>query len=877
MTRERRLAAALLLSFAFLPLCGAVDDVVVGANGSGGASGQNAVANAVSTDPTNFASARGGMGSSPTGAGGSAQATAGTNYGGGNAASNARATAVGGDTGFSYPFQSYPGGDASATATGSSSTAASLDVLVNASGGAGSNGGVGAGGAGGNVAAAASGDLQSGGPLTVTVDALSGAGGDANSQASPGDGGSAGTLTFGTIAGTSLGDATVTLRARGGAGGSYSPNSGAMMFAGGADGRSVILNNAIGGSAGGLLRLVQEAVAGNPGLTRRGNRLPLAGEARSTLDRTAGPGTATLHLETKATGSAASFVAGVGGIILAPGVGGLGAAESRSRHDSGRALALATGLGGASLSGGDGGPASAIAHSTSQTAPSGLGASSIATATGRPGTTKDPGTGDTTTGGAGGRADATAQALTTGNGTTLATATATGGNVPAAAVTNAPLGGTAVATATGTASGAAALTVTATATGGQGAPSSSSNSSPGGPATATATGTTLGAATILARADGGFSGLKAPLGLATATGTAASGSVTADASTGRLLPAVVPTISARAVASGPPLNGARSVARAEMSAGSLAFDLPTAPQAFAAINATPTAAAVNAALSGNAGSAARFDTSQPVQLLHLSTAGGQAPAGTSGPVTLSCQLTCAARTNSLTAGERQNLLLALLNPRVTGRGLDALRLRVVREGVTIHDVTLSGPNAIRAYFTDHVLDLGPIPASVVGDLDVDLLLDLTASQPGAGFYATLFLGNAAPAAVQTVDQWRVQYFGPGATNSGPAADDANPAGDGLSNLLKYALGYNPLLAYPAGTGVVFDTDSGRLRLSVERNPATSNIALTVEGTDDLAPGSLWSSAGLTIEQNSSTLLRVSDPTDIAPGARRMLRLRVTRF
>ena len=43
--------------------------------------------------------------------------------------------------------------------------------------------------------------------------------------------------------------------------------------------------------------------------------------------------------------------------------------------------------------------------------------------------------------------------------------------------------------------------------------------------------------------------------------------------------------------------------------------------------------------------------------------------------------------------------------------------------------------------------------------------------------------------------WREQYFG-ATQNAGPAADGANPAGDGINNLMKRFFGLNPLVAYP---------------------------------------------------------------------------------
>ena len=67
--------------------------------------------------------------------------------------------------------------------------------------------------------------------------------------------------------------------------------------------------------------------------------------------------------------------------------------------------------------------------------------------------------------------------------------------------------------------------------------------------------------------------------------------------------------------------------------------------------------------------------------------------------------------------------------------------------------------------------------------------------------------------------WRHQYFGTTA-NAGNAADNANPSGDGIPNLLKYALGLDPRV--PTANPETQDTSTGYLRLTVPktRTPRT---------------------------------------------------------
>jgi hypothetical protein len=126
----------------------------------------------------------------------------------------------------------------------------------------------------------------------------------------------------------------------------------------------------------------------------------------------------------------------------------------------------------------------------------------------------------------------------------------------------------------------------------------------------------------------------------------------------------------------------------------------------------------------------------------------------------------------------------------------------------------------------------------------------------------------------TIDHWRQQYFGPTATNSGEAADTANPAGDGIANLLKYSLGLNPLVLYPAGTGIATSLDlAGHLSMTVAKNPAATDLALAIQVSGELAG---WSSDHTTIDQNILTLLQAHDNASTSDSARRFIRLQVTR-
>ena len=117
------------------------------------------------------------------------------------------------------------------------------------------------------------------------------------------------------------------------------------------------------------------------------------------------------------------------------------------------------------------------------------------------------------------------------------------------------------------------------------------------------------------------------------------------------------------------------------------------------------------------------------------------------------------------------------------------------------------------------------------------------------------------------EEWRFTNFGTIA-NSGNAADSASPGGDGMQNLLKYALGLNAAASSNASLNNQVNAD-GRLALTFMR--ARSELTYTVEGSDDMIT---WSS----IAANPGTAGETVTVTDTAPTSakKRFIRLKVSR-
>jgi hypothetical protein len=129
---------------------------------------------------------------------------------------------------------------------------------------------------------------------------------------------------------------------------------------------------------------------------------------------------------------------------------------------------------------------------------------------------------------------------------------------------------------------------------------------------------------------------------------------------------------------------------------------------------------------------------------------------------------------------------------------------------------------------------------------------------------TLTLSNQLPA---TLSAWRSTY----------GNDEANPAGDGLKNFLKYALGIDPgrhvATAQQPTTGLTTAGGSEKyLTLSIPRRTRRTDVDYVVEISGDLSD---WhSGAGHTvIVEDLDNLLVVRDAQPWTANARRLLRLR----
>lgn len=143
-------------------------------------------------------------------------------------------------------------------------------------------------------------------------------------------------------------------------------------------------------------------------------------------------------------------------------------------------------------------------------------------------------------------------------------------------------------------------------------------------------------------------------------------------------------------------------------------------------------------------------------------------------------------------------------------------------------------NAALTNATNATLVLNNVQEANAGDYTVALTLadgSVVVSSP-----LTLTVGPA----LSTAESWRQQYFGQTA-NSGSAADLADPDGDGLTNLVEYALGLDPTV--PSASGQPSAASDATDWVYTYTRPADrTDVNYVVEISTTLAT---WTSNGVT--------------------------------
>ncbi len=176
---------------------------------------------------------------------------------------------------------------------------------------------------------------------------------------------------------------------------------------------------------------------------------------------------------------------------------------------------------------------------------------------------------------------------------------------------------------------------------------------------------------------------------------------------------------------------------------------------------------------------------------------------------------------------------------------------------------------VRATVDGALFDGGRVVAGAA-NFTFDMLLLDNRSSGLTWTMRSLAVSRSVPSPVLgALQAWRLAHFDTVGSES-RAADDADPDGDALANLLEFALGGDPLAP---GDAVLPVPDAGGPRLTLSFTPQTiAGLAYFVESSSDLV---IWTPTDVTSLLTPGAPFTFTDAADLAATPRRFLRLRVT--
>ncbi|MBN8459804.1 MAG: IPT/TIG domain-containing protein, partial [Verrucomicrobia bacterium] len=178
--------------------------------------------------------------------------------------------------------------------------------------------------------------------------------------------------------------------------------------------------------------------------------------------------------------------------------------------------------------------------------------------------------------------------------------------------------------------------------------------------------------------------------------------------------------------------------------------------------------------------------------------------------------------------------------------------------------------------------IGGVSASFFVDSDAQI----TATVPGgvtSGLIRVLAQLGAATSETEfvvttTFINWCTEKFSSEElTDPAISGDQADPARDGIGNLMKYALGLEPKVCGTADLPYP-DKDGGYLTLTYRQNKQAADLTFTVESGESLGGGS-WLPATTELsrtDEGDYWLVTVQDNTPITNSPHRFMRLKVSR-
>lgn len=165
---------------------------------------------------------------------------------------------------------------------------------------------------------------------------------------------------------------------------------------------------------------------------------------------------------------------------------------------------------------------------------------------------------------------------------------------------------------------------------------------------------------------------------------------------------------------------------------------------------------------------------------------------------------------------------------------------------------LVAPTLIKASSADVLTESGlfSLPVSGLNPGVIHYVRVVVSSVGGTVVSSPILLGTP-------YTQWQIDHFGPNAVNQAVSGPGASPSGDRVPNLMKFALGLDPNTRSHEGLPVlrVNHPSSGFFSLTVQRNPAATNVRVFFEGSTDQSD---WSEEGVQISGDNVGYLPYKD-------------------
>ncbi|WP_395736563.1 beta strand repeat-containing protein [Prosthecobacter sp.] len=188
--------------------------------------------------------------------------------------------------------------------------------------------------------------------------------------------------------------------------------------------------------------------------------------------------------------------------------------------------------------------------------------------------------------------------------------------------------------------------------------------------------------------------------------------------------------------------------------------------------------------------------------------------------------------------------------------------------------TLGGAGVVKVVHTGTATSGGSFSLTAAGlAASTTYTYRVYATDSSGGTYLSQPATFTTPSVLQN---WRQTYFG---TTKGAdhAADNADPDGDGLPNLMEFATGKNPTTAQNTASPGSTSVNAGALEYTYTRSldAVASGATFTVEWNDTLNPAD-WSSSGVTesVLADNGVVQQVKATLPASATGRRFVRLTV---